>query len=72
MAAGQIRADSARVTYIAISYACRIHGIAPSRFGRRAVGDPQLVFDMQNGRCLRPKTEARVRQFLAGLEASDA
>lgn len=68
MANTQVRADSARVTYIAVSSACRIHGIAPSRFGRRAVGDPRLVFDMHDGRRLRPATEARVLSFLSSLE----
>jgi hypothetical protein len=50
-----------------IDRACRIHGIAPSRFGRRAVGDPRLIFDMQLGRRLRPATEARVLSFIASL-----
>ena len=68
MANTYLGADSARVTYITVSRACRIHGIAPSRFGRRAVGDPRLIFDMLDGRTLRPATEARVRQFIAGLE----
>lgn len=68
MASTPLRAESAQVTYMAVSRACRTHGIAPSRFGRRAVGDPRLVFDMHDGRCLRPATEARVRQFLAELE----
>lgn len=70
MANTQVRADSARVTNIAASIhrACRIHGIAPSRFGRRAVGDPRLVFDLHDGRRLRPATEARVLAFLSSLE----
>lgn len=38
--------------------------IAPTRFGRDAVGDPRFVFDLRNGREPRPGTVARVRHFL--------
>jgi len=68
MAKTQIGAESARVTYADISRACRTYGIAPSSFGRGALGDPRLVFDMLDGRTLRPATALRVRQFIAGLE----
>jgi hypothetical protein len=40
--------------------------IAPTRFGREAVGDPRFVFDLRNGRDPRPMT---VRRVLAYLEA---
>jgi hypothetical protein len=43
-----------------INRACRAHSIAPSRFGRDAVGNPRLSFDLMNGRTLRPKTRARI------------
>ena len=38
--------------------------MTPSRFGRLAVNDPRLVFDLRSGRELRGPTEARVRAFL--------
>lgn len=41
--------------------------LAPTRFGREAVGDPRFVFDLRNGRDPRPRTIARV---LAYLEAA--
>lgn len=68
MARNLIKPDTRPVTYMTVSRACRIHGIAPSRFGRSAIGDPRLIFDMRDGRTLRSATEARVRQFIAGLE----
>lgn len=38
--------------------------IAPTRFGREAVGDPRFVFDLRKGRDPRPRTVERVRAFL--------
>ena len=38
--------------------------IAPTRFGKEAVGDPRFVFDLRNGRDPRPRTIERVRAFL--------
>lgn len=38
--------------------------LAPTRFGREAVGDPRFVFDLRNGRDPRPQTVARVRAYL--------
>ena len=38
--------------------------IAPTRFGREAVGDPRFVFDLRKGRDPRPRTIERVRAFL--------
>jgi hypothetical protein len=67
MANTHLGAESAQVTYIAVSRACRIHGIPHTTFGRRAVGDPRFVQDMRNGRCLRPATAARVLRFIAEL-----
>lgn len=40
--------------------------VAPTRFGRDAVGDPRFVFDLRNGRDPRPTTIARVRAYLEG------
>jgi len=38
--------------------------IAPTRFGREAVGDPRFVFDLRNGRDPRPGTVQRVLAYL--------
>lgn len=50
-----------------INRACREHGIAVSRFGRRAVGDPRLHSDLMNGRSLRPGTRRKIASFIASL-----
>jgi hypothetical protein len=42
--------------------------MAPTRFGREAVGDPRLVSDMRNGRELRESTAARVHAWLDAQE----
>lgn len=39
--------------------------MTPSRFGREAVGDPNLVPQLRDGRELREKTAHRVREYLA-------
>lgn len=39
-------------------------GLAASRFGRLAVGDPRFVADLKGGRKLRPKTHERVVRYL--------
>lgn len=39
-------------------------GIAPTRFGKLAVGDPNLVFDLRAGRDPSSKTAARIRAFM--------
>jgi hypothetical protein len=44
----------------------RRSGMAPTRFGREAVGDPRFVFDLRRGREPRGETERRVRHFLKG------
>lgn len=38
--------------------------MAPTRFGREAVGDPRLISDMKNGRELRDATIARIQSWL--------
>lgn len=40
----------------------------PARFGREAIGDPRLVFDLRNGREMRETTEARVAAWLEARE----
>ncbi len=42
--------------------------IAPTRFGRDAVGDPRFVFDLRQGREPRPETARRVRAFLEAAQ----
>lgn len=39
-------------------------GMTATRFGREAVGDQRLVFDLRRGRRLGPRLQARVRAFL--------
>lgn len=41
--------------------------IAPTRFGRDAVGDPRFVFDLRRGREPRDRTIDRVRAYLKGV-----
>lgn len=38
--------------------------MAPTRFGREAVGDPRLISDLKNGRELRDATIARIQSWL--------
>jgi 2,4-dienoyl-CoA reductase-like NADH-dependent reductase (Old Yellow Enzyme family) len=40
------------------------HRMAPSRFGREAVGDPKFVFDLRDGREVRSRTARRVLDYL--------
>ena len=40
----------------------------PTRFGRDALGDPRLVFDLRKGRQLRPATRARLCAWLDAAE----
>lgn len=42
--------------------------VAPTRFGRDAVGDPRFVFDLRNGRDPRPGTIARVIAYLESTQ----
>jgi hypothetical protein len=42
--------------------------MAPTRFGRNAVGDPRLISDMKNGRELRESTVHRVVAWLDAQE----
>lgn len=43
-----------------IDQLCLLRSVAPSRFGREAVGDPRLVRDLKNDRTLRPATRERI------------
>jgi len=42
--------------------------MAPTRFGREAVGDPRLISDLKNGRELRDTTAARIVAWLDAWE----
>lgn len=42
----------------------REQDLSPTRFGRLAAGDPQLVFDMRRGRKFGPDLERRLRKFV--------
>ena len=39
-----------------------------ARFGREAMGDPRFVFDLRRGREPRPRTVARIRNFLESAQ----
>ena len=43
-------------------------GMRPTRFGREAVGDPNFVFDLREGREPRARTLARVIRYIESLE----
>lgn len=47
----------------------RLTGIALSRIGRDAVGDPALVLALRKGRTPRPATIARLANYLSAREA---
>ena len=42
----------------------RRSGMTATRFGREALRDPRLVWDLRNGREPRPPTALRIRDFL--------
>jgi hypothetical protein len=44
-------------------------GLAASKFGRLAVGDPRFVDDLRSGRRPRRRTLERVSSFLAARDA---
>lgn len=44
----------------------------PTRFGRDAVGDPNFVFNLRDGREPRPKTLARILSFIDARERAHA
>lgn len=45
--------------------------IAPTRFGRDALNDPRLVFDLREGRQPRSATVTRVCAYLDGIEQEE-
>lgn len=42
----------------------RHHRMTPTRFGREAAGDPNLITQMRDGRELRRKTAERIIRYL--------
>jgi hypothetical protein len=54
----------------AIRATLRKYDIAPSRFGREAVNDPRVVFDLEQGRTIKPRTVARLRSHIERMEAA--
>ncbi|ASK87163.1 hypothetical protein SPHFLASMR4Y_00373 [Sphingorhabdus sp. SMR4y] len=42
--------------------------MSPTRFGRRAVGDPRFVLDLREGRRPRARTLRRVEAYLASSD----
>ena len=52
----------------AIEHGLARAGMAPSRFGREATGDPRLVFDLRKGRRARETTQRRVQCYLQMLQ----
>jgi len=43
--------------------------MSPTRFGRRAVGDPRFVLDLREGRRPRARTLKKVEEYLRKQEA---
>ncbi len=52
----------------------RLTKMSSSRFGREALGDPNFVTDLRDGRSLRAATERRVRTYMSthATQARDA
>lgn len=55
------------ITLAEIETVLRDRRVAPSRFGRGAVNDPRLVFDLRRGRRLTAANAARVRAYVQRL-----
>ncbi len=45
--------------------------IPPSRFGREAAGDPQLVFDLRRGRTLGAPLIERISRYIQNLGSTN-
>lgn len=46
----------------------RAHRMTPTKFGREALGDPNLVAQLRQGRQLRTATVKRILNYLAASE----
>jgi hypothetical protein len=51
---------------------CAAHGIAETRFGKDALGDPSFVAELRAGRECRRGTLSRVKQFMARVKDRSA
>ncbi|MEK6638523.1 MAG: hypothetical protein AABY88_10620 [Pseudomonadota bacterium] len=43
-----------------------IKQMRPTRFGREAINDPRLVFDLRRGRAIGSRTRGRIEAYLHG------
>ena len=57
--------DERQQLLAAIEEFCEREGMAPTTFGRKALGDGRFIGRLRDGRQVRAATLARVRQFLA-------
>jgi hypothetical protein len=48
------------------------HSLSPTRFGRLAVRDPRLVFDLRRGREPRERTARRIEAYMAREDCPNA
>ena len=55
-----------------IEHHMRRRRMSSTRFGREAVGDPNLVSQLKNGRELRAATEQRIVDYLDHHESGEA
>jgi len=53
----------------AVERCLRTRKISPSAFGRAATHDPRFVFDLRRGREPRPRTTARVMDYISRADA---
>ena len=49
----------------------RARRMTPTRFGREAIGDPNLIFQLKDGRELRAATVQRIIDYLNDNECED-
>lgn len=49
----------------------RAHRMTPTRFGREALGDPNLVAQLRQGRQLRAATVRRILNYLTSSERAE-
>ena len=61
--------DERQQLLAAVEAFCAREGMAPTTFGRKALGDGRFVGRLRDGRKVRETTLARARQFLADHEA---
>jgi 2,4-dienoyl-CoA reductase-like NADH-dependent reductase (Old Yellow Enzyme family) len=49
-----------------IEHFMKIRKVPPTRFGREALNDPRLVFDLRRGREMGKRTRGRIEAYLKG------